>query len=193
MEWLFVSYLSANPGSQKEGRSSTYCGWFWQPRQSTVDWSSTGLTRDVSSWCWQLYYEWHLGIKIPPLVSWQLKNLRLKWKHSSQCLNELLEYFGPDWASIRFVQLWFSIQFWIDIQHPGSTELQWKKKSWIGSKVQSSITSEEKILVKVFLIIHVPMIVLPNQKQEGKSLFFFPTVWNSVLIFGTRQRELFFH
>lgn len=46
-----------------------------------------------------------------------------------------------------------------------------KKKSWIGLKVQSSITSEERIFVKGFLIIHVPMIVLPNQKQEGKSLF----------------------
>lgn len=49
IERLFVSYLSAKSGSQKEGKIPKYCGFFGQPKQSAADWSPTGLNWDVNT------------------------------------------------------------------------------------------------------------------------------------------------
>ena len=71
------------------------------------------------------------------------------------------------WILVRFLTHWATTgtptQFWIDIQHPRSRDVQWKT-SLISSKPQSSNTCEERIFVDAFLVFHLFVIALPNQK-----------------------------
>jgi hypothetical protein len=54
--------------------------------------------------------------------------------------------------------------------NPRNSDLQ-SKTSLIGSKIQNSIISGERIFIEIFLIFHLPVIAFSNQKWQGKSLW----------------------
>lgn len=130
---------------------------------------SSGLVRDVNSWLWHLCYEWHLGIRFPFsfLAAYESQPEMKTWLSMPWWVARLF------WTCLSQYEicahLWFSVQFWIDIQQPRSRDLQWKT-SLIDSKIWSSTASEERIFVEFYLIFHLPVIAFPNQKWQGKSL-----------------------
>lgn len=85
------------------------------------------------------------------------------------------------------VHFWFSTQFWIDIQHPRSRDLQWKT-SLIGSKLQSSITVKKEYLYRFFWSFICSWLLFLIKSSKVESFLF--AVWNTVIIFVDKQKEI---